>query len=121
MSNDWRQAEDFAASWLEERGWRILRRNYRWRRLEVDVIAGKDDQIAFVEVKMASDGSATMPLAKMDPEKRQRLSRAAAAFLSETGREARCRFDVAVVRGDFGRFRMDYLPHAFRPEGTFTV
>lgn len=121
MSEGWRLAEAFTASWLEERGWRILRRNYRWRRMEVDLIAGRKDEIAFVEVKMASDGSRTMPLAKIDPDKCERLSRVAAAFLSETGENARCRFDVAVVRGNPEGFRMEYLPHAFRPEGTFTV
>ena len=43
--------EERAAEYLRGRGWDILARNVRSRRGEVDLVAGRDDLLAFVEVK----------------------------------------------------------------------
>ena len=43
--------ENAAANLLIEKGYKILERNYRTSHLEVDIIALKDDVVAFVEVK----------------------------------------------------------------------
>ena len=43
--------EAFAASALEAEGYRILERNWRSGRSEIDLIAQRGDIIAFVEVK----------------------------------------------------------------------
>ncbi len=118
---DWRRAEDFTAGWLRKRGWRILARNWRWRRLELDIVANRGDTLAFVEVKMASRGSRTMIPEKLDRGKQDRISRAAAAFLAESGISAVCRFDLAMVRGEPGSFRMDYMRAAFRPGDRYTL
>jgi putative endonuclease len=118
---DWRRAEDYAAAWLRRRGWRILARNWRWRRLELDIVAARGDTVAFVEVKMASRGSRTMIPEKLDRRKRDHLASAAAAFLARRGLSAVCRFDLAEVRGEPGGFSMDYLAGAFRPGGDWTV
>ena len=118
---DWRAAEEFAACWLRDRGWSILARNWRWRRLELDIVARRKDTVAFVEVKMASAGSRTMVPEKLDRRKREHIALAAAAFLSERGITADCRFDLAEVRGEPGSFSMGYMPSAFRPRGDYTV
>jgi len=118
---DWRAAEEFAASWLRDRGWSILARNWRWHRLELDVVACREDTVAFVEVKMASGGSRTMVPEKLDRRKRDHIARAAAAFLAERAIAANCRFDLAEVRGEPGSFTMRYMPSAFRPRGDYTV
>jgi putative endonuclease len=111
-----RSAESFACEWLEERGWSILRRNYRTRRSEIDIIASRGDIISFVEVKYASDGSATVALEKIDPVKRSRIVRCASAYLSSHPPSGQVRFDVAVVRGTPEEMRMgEYIPDAFRP------
>lgn len=46
-----RRGEDEAARFLEASGLRILARNFRTRRGEVDIIARDGDTIVFVEVK----------------------------------------------------------------------
>ena len=112
-----RQAEAFTCSWLEERGWKILRRNYRIRRAEVDILAIRDDILAAVEVKLAVDGSATLPLEKIDMEKQARIVMATTAYLASGNYPDEVRFDVAVVRGSPPDLRMDtYLEDAFRPD-----
>ena len=49
--------EDFAADYLEKEGYRILERNYATKLGEIDIIAQKDNFIAFVEVKARSEDS----------------------------------------------------------------
>ena len=46
-----RIAEDFAASLLQEKSYKILERNFRSRFGEIDVVAEKDGVLVFVEVK----------------------------------------------------------------------
>ena len=43
--------ESFAAKYLEEKGMKILQRNFRYDRGEIDIVAEDDGEIVFVEVK----------------------------------------------------------------------
>ncbi|WP_439817800.1 YraN family protein [Zavarzinia sp. CC-PAN008] len=91
-----RWAEAAAAWTLRLRGWRILARNLKAGGVEVDILARRGRVLAVVEVKLRPDRTAG--LEAVDPRKRQRLERAAAAL----GRDPRwsgldVRFDVVVV------------------------
>lgn len=44
--------EDFAAKVLEEKGYRILCRNYKGKHGEIDIICEKNSYIIFAEVKL---------------------------------------------------------------------
>ncbi len=46
-----RFGENAVAYYLEKKGYRILKRNYRVKGGELDIIAEKDGVVAFVEVK----------------------------------------------------------------------
>lgn len=117
MSDVSREAESFVCRWLEERGWIIEARNFRTRRSEIDIVAEKEDVLSFVEVKFASDSSATIALGKIDSEKQARIVHAASAYLSANPPSGQIRFDVAIVRGSSTNLRMDtYLEDAFRPD-----
>ncbi|MEN8208560.1 MAG: YraN family protein [Candidatus Fermentibacteria bacterium] len=117
MSEISREAESFVCSWLEERGWTVESRNFRTRRSEIDIIVQKEDVLSFVEVKFASDSSATIALGKIDSEKQARIVHAASTYLSAKPPSGQIRFDVAIVRGSSMNLRMDiYLEDAFRPD-----
>ena len=49
--NKGREGEDFVCEYLTTLGWKILERNYRSRRAEIDIIAIDNDELVFVEVK----------------------------------------------------------------------
>mgnify|MGYP001819661610 CR=1 FL=1 len=78
-----RKGEDVAARFLEARGWRILGRNVRLGRREVDVIATRGQVLAFVEVKSRSGEGYGDPLEAITEKKRQEIARAAAGWLRE--------------------------------------
>lgn len=97
-----RRGEELAAAWLRGRGWDILARNVRSRRGEVDLVAGRDDLLAFVEVKAWESFDAADLEYAVGPAKRRRIRDAARLFLARrpdlAGRRAR--FDVVLLGGD---------------------
>ena len=107
------RGEELAAAYLRGRGWDILARNVRSRRGEIDLVAGRDDLLAFVEVKAwDAFGAADLEYA-IGPAKRRRIRDAARLFLARrpdlAGRRAR--FDVVLLGGDPPRVR--HLENAF--------
>ena len=57
-----RRGEALAAELLEAAGWRILARNFRYRRKEIDLIARRGAVVAFVEVKARAGPAFGHPL-----------------------------------------------------------
>jgi putative endonuclease len=115
--------EDAAAALLERRGFRILDRNWRptgaRRGLELDMVAVRDGELVFVEVKTrkvavrtGADGNREdgIPVyASFTPGKRKRFAEAARRWLSAHAAWTRpCRFDVILVeQGDDGTLRAE--------------
>jgi len=94
--------EDRASAWLQERGWLIRERNYRGSGAEVDIIAEKDGQVAFVEVKAWKSFPASELEFSIDARKQNRIARAARSWLSARREpaERRLRFDVIFLGDD---------------------
>ncbi len=109
-----KRGEDIAAAYLQAAGYRILRRNYRFGRLELDMIchaaptapaasavsaalSGKGE-IVFVEVKTRSGFGFGRPEEAVSATKQRRIAQAAQAWLREQRMERTpCRFDVVAV------------------------
>jgi putative endonuclease len=96
-----RKGENAAARFLEGKGYRILERNFRTLRGEIDLIAFRDGTLAFVEVRSQTQPSELDPLCTVTPRKQARVVRAAHAYCA--GRrplppETMLRFDVVAVR-----------------------
>lgn len=69
--------ENYAARLLKKKGYRILERNYIGKWGEIDIIAGKRNLLAFVEVKTRSIQSQnaleSRPAAAVNREKQRKL------------------------------------------------
>lgn len=97
------RGEDMAATYLETAGYRILERNWRFHRNEIDIIAMEDDALVFIEVKKRQDSVHGYGCEAVDHAKQQRIRRVAEAYLSYTKRaqtETQCRFDVVSIDDD---------------------
>lgn len=91
------QGEAVALRYLEERGYRLLARNWRCTFGELDLVMGDGDVIVFIEVRTRRDGieSAFM---SVDERKQRKLRLAILAFLEAHGWEdAATRLDVIAV------------------------
>ncbi len=90
-----RFGENVACDYLTERGYRILDRNWRTRKGELDIICSRDGELIFVEVKTRSPGSLGEPGEAVDIRKKTRLVKAAYAYLSKNRLwETPARFDL---------------------------
>jgi putative endonuclease len=75
-----RRGEAIAADWLVRHGYRILDRNWRCSRGEVDIVARHDDALVFVEVKARSGTATGHPFEAITRRKAARMRRVAAAW-----------------------------------------
>jgi putative endonuclease len=94
-----RRFEALAEAFLNERGWRVLERNARFLRKEIDLVVEKDGLVAFVEVKGRSGPAFGHPLEAITRRKRQAISIAARGWIARSDFRARAyRFDAVSVR-----------------------
>lgn len=90
--------EELAARYLEAKGLRVLDRNWRAGRRELDLVALDGDVVAFVEVKTRAPGPQA-PLEAVGRLKRRDLRRAAESWIhAHPGIGREFRFDVIGVR-----------------------
>ncbi|MGN0813615.1 MAG: YraN family protein [Candidatus Coproplasma sp.] len=86
-----------AVGYLKKQGYRILERNYRCPLGEVDIIAGKGEVVAFVEVKTRSNISFGQPNEAVTRERQNRYIRTAKHYFSGKTPDCVVRFDIIEV------------------------
>jgi putative endonuclease len=94
-------AEAAACAHLQRAGLQLLVRNARYRVGELDLVMLDGAQLVFVEVRYRQSAMHGSGADSVDARKRQRLVRAARAFLAAHPAHAQraCRFDVVEASG----------------------
>lgn len=102
-------AEEHAANFLTQNGYIILEHRYKTQYGEIDLIAKKDNMLAFIEVK--SRPTQTEALESITQRAKKRISNTASIYLANT-RESYdiTRFDVITVTPQ----SIDYLENAWQ-------
>ena len=108
-----KQGEALAARYLEQQGYQILARNYRYRRAEIDLIAQREGCLVFVEVKARSSVAYGFPEEAVDETKTELILSAADYFVEEQTWEGDVRFDIIAVVFGQGRPRLQHFEDAF--------
>jgi putative endonuclease len=106
-----REGETRAAAFLEEKGMRIIARNVRSPRGEVDIVALEGETLVFAEVKTWSVYGMESLQYGINAKKQNRIIETAKYFLSlhREYNEAAVRFDVVFV----GKEAVTHLVSAF--------
>ncbi len=95
-----KEGEDLAADLLISKGYEIIKRNYRYQKGEIDIIA-KDPAtgyLVFVEVKSKYNLEYGLPEYSMTKNKIKQVKKVAALYLYENEiKQIDCRFDVITV------------------------
>lgn len=76
-----RLGERLAAAKLEERGYRILERNFRCRSGEIDLVAEEGPDLVFVEVKTRRGTARGLPEEAVGRRKASKLQEVACSYL----------------------------------------
>lgn len=108
-----RGGEEAACRYLARRGCRILGRNVRCRRGEIDIVAAQGETLLFVEVKTRSRSDYGAPAEAVNRAKQRRIAAAARVFLAGHPWEGPVRFDVIEVYRSALGGQINWIPDAF--------
>lgn len=92
-----RKGEDLAAEFLIRNGYEILRRNFTFRRCEIDIVALKDDWLLFIEVKTRSSVDFGHPEEFVEAAQAARIIYAAEEFIFTSNWQGHIRFDIISI------------------------
>lgn len=109
-----RLGEELTAYYLSRSGYKILRRNFRIKGGEIDIIAAKDGVIAFVEVRTRDVSALAEGAVTVDARKRRLIIRAALEYSYRYPHDMQPRFDISQVTVKDGKItRLRYFPDAY--------
>ena len=112
-----RAAEEAAARYLIQSGWRLLGRNVRIGRGELDIVARRGPVLAFVEVKARRTRTCGAPEDAVSPLKRRQVARLAELWLAARPWAMNgvddVRFDIIAVDSTAFPSTIRHLPASF--------
>jgi len=92
-----KKGESLAAHYLLEKGYDLLKRNYRSGRNEIDLIAQYRETLIFVEVKFRSSTRFGYPEDFVSDDQMERIREAAESYLEDPGWQGPIRFDIIAI------------------------
>lgn len=107
--------EDLAAEFLRKKGYRILSRNWKSGKNEIDIIARDKDHIVFVEVKTRSAAYVDHPVNAVSREKQRTIILAADNYIKWNKIDLDSRFDIITIITDGSENVIDHIEDAFYP------
>ena len=110
------RGETIAVKYLEEKGFQILERNWRFSRAEIDIIARDGDVLVFVEVKTRSSDIFGEPEESVTPKKEALLKDAAAVYMQQVNHEWEIRFDIVSILIKGESYTIEHFRDAFFSE-----
>ena len=96
MNNLGADAEQIAATYLQQQGLALITSNYHCRFGEIDLIMRDGKTLVFVEVRMRSNANFGGAGMSITSSKQHKLARAAEHYLQQHG-SAACRFDAVLM------------------------
>lgn len=104
--------EDLACDLLHQKDYRILQRNLRMGKAEIDIIARQNDVLVFVEVKTRTNDEFGYLEEFVNRRKQRMILNAADAYIVKTGWQEDIRFDIIAIT-------MSKPPELFHIEDAF--
>ncbi len=110
-----KKGEEIATRFLIGKGYKILERNWRFGKDEIDIIAETDKQIVIAEVKTRSTAYFGEPEESVDQKKQGFLIRATDEYVNQKELDKEVRFDIVSIVIEQGRQTIRHIEDAFYP------
>lgn len=108
--------EQIAADYLIKEGYTLLKKNWRYKHGELDIIAQKNDQLIFAEVKTRNSRSYVNNNAYVKPCQRKSILNTANYFLQyNISHNVDIRFDILCLFQVGNSFEINHIQNAFFP------
>ena len=105
--------EQAACSFLKQKGYEILEKNYRYRKSEIDLIVKHDNWLVFVEVKTRSSSFFGYPEEFVDRKKQLMIFDAAENYMYEKDWNGNVRYDIVSIMAVKGKLEVYHIEDAF--------
>lgn len=110
-----RIGEEIAHRQLLSKGYFIRERNFTFGKLEIDIIAEKDEILVFVEVKTRNSNYFGEPYEAVSRQKQKQIIKAANAYIDQFECDLEARFDVFSLILSEKNQKVEHIVDAFRP------
>lgn len=109
-----KEGEQIAVDLLLQKGYKIIDRNWRFQKAEIDIIAQKEsDTLVIVEVKTRSNNFIGSPEEFVTPKKIKLLVKAANEFVISRNYDVEVRFDIIAIVKNAKYQKVEHLEDAF--------
>lgn len=107
------KGEEIAVDFLQKNNYKILEKNWRFKKAEVDIIALKKGILAVVEVKTRSSDYFGDPQDFVNQKKIQLLVEAINEYVISKNLDVEVRFDIIAILKNQNKFEINHLKDAF--------
>ena len=108
-------AEDLAADYLTQKNYKILVRNFRQQKAEIDIVTEFEDLLVVVEVKDRSYDTLIEPQEAVTKKKIKSIVLCTDFFMRERNLDKEVRFDIITVLPDqSGKLQINHIEDAFQ-------
>ena len=105
-----KEGEDYAANYLQQNGYKILERNFFCKRGEIDIIALKNEQIIFIEIKSRKNTKYGLPSEAVTRAKLKHLYKTAEYYLVVRNLgKVDTRIDVIEIYKIYENYKINHL------------
>jgi putative endonuclease len=107
------EGEKRAAEFLKEKGYQVLENNWRFKNLEVDIIALHQKTLVIIEVKTRTGNVLGDAGHWVDRQKQKKLIQAANAYVEQNQLDNEIRFDIITIIQSGKEQKIAHLEDAF--------
>lgn len=112
-----KRGEELARHYLEEHGYEIVERDWHIGHHDVDIIAHRDKEFVFVEVKTRRDNAFGEPEEFVDRKKQRAYIRLADTYVQRHNIEEEVRFDIISIIINQQEYHIKHIVRAFSAIG----
>ena len=107
--------EKLAHSFLRDKAYDIIASNYRFGKLEIDLVCLAEGKLVVVEVKTRHTAETGEPWRAVTRAKQKQIIKTANSFIFEKGIHLETRFDVISIVHNSFRTEIAHIEDAFSP------
>lgn len=105
--------EELAATYLLKNGYKILERNWRFQKAEVDLIVQKETILAVIEVKTRTSSDFGNPQDFVSPKKIKLLVNAINEYVISKDLDVSVRFDIIGILKTDDKIKLEHIEDAY--------
>jgi putative endonuclease len=107
--------EHLAQRYLKNKGYQILATNFRFSKLELDIVCEADGKLVVVEVKTRQTAEIGEPWRAVTRSKQRQIIKAANHYIFTKDVHLETRFDIVSIVHNGFRTDLEHLEDAFSP------